>query len=73
VSLQPNTKLILKPGLKIEADEAVKNNFKIHVVEPKEGLYAIARKYKVTVQQLKEWNNLQSDDLKPGQQIKISK
>lgn len=73
VSLQPDTKLILKPGLKIEADEAVKNNFKIHVVEPKEGLYAIARKYKVTVQQLKEWNNLHSDDLKPGQQIKISK
>lgn len=72
-TLQPNTKLILKPGLKIEVDEAVKNNFKIHVVEPKEGLYAIARKYKVTVQQLKEWNSLQNDDLKPGQQIKISK
>lgn len=72
VSLQPNTKLFLKPGVKTISVETVNNNFKIHVVEPKEGLYAIARKYKVTVQQLKEWNKLQTEDLKPGQQIKIS-
>lgn len=72
VSIQPNTKLFLKPGLKTNSVKTVNNNFKIHVVEPKEGLYAIARKYKVTVQQLKEWNKLQTEDLKPGQQIKIS-
>jgi len=42
------------------------------MVTPKEGLFAIARKYNVTVQQLKDWNKLQTDELKPGQQIKIS-
>ena len=41
---------------------------RIHEVQPKEGLYAIAKKYQVTVQQLREWNNLTSDDLKIGQQ-----
>ena len=68
----PNTKLALKPGLKINTEETLKNNLKIHMVTPKEGLFAIARKYNVTVQQLKDWNKLQTDELKPGQQIKIS-
>jgi Mannosyl-glycoprotein endo-beta-N-acetylglucosaminidase/LysM domain len=46
---------------------------KTHLVAPKEGLYAIARIYKVTVQQLKEWNKLESDDLTIGQEIIVSK
>jgi LysM repeat protein len=36
-------------------------------------LYAIARTYNVTVQQLKEWNKLDSDNLKIGQEIIVSK
>ncbi|MFT3910497.1 MAG: glucosaminidase domain-containing protein [Ferruginibacter sp.] len=46
---------------------------RIHEVQPKEGLYAIARKYNITVQDLREWNNLTSDDLKIGQKLIISK
>ena len=46
---------------------------KKHTVAAKEGLYAIAQKYKVTVQQLKEWNKLVSDELKIGQELIISK
>ena len=41
----------------------------IHTVLAKEGLYSISKKYNVTIQQLKEWNNLQSDALRTGQQL----
>ena len=43
----------------------------IHNVKPKEGLYAIGRQYGVTVNELLEWNNLKSEALQVGQQIKI--
>jgi len=46
---------------------------KIHEVQPKEGLYSIAKNYQVSVQQLREWNNLSTDDLKIGQQLIVSK
>jgi LysM repeat protein len=43
-----------------------------HTVTAAETMYAISRKYGVTIQQLKEWNQLTSTDLKPGQVIFIS-
>lgn len=46
---------------------------KTYEVQPKEGLYAISKKYGVTVAQLKEWNNLADDNLKVGQQLIVSK
>ena len=49
------------------------NEVKMHSVEPKEGLYSISKKYGVTINQIREWNNLQSDNLKVGQQLIISK
>jgi LysM repeat protein len=64
-----NIKLFLQPGLK----EKVDTKTKVHRVERREGLYAIARKYNVTVQQLREWNNLESTDLRIGQEIIVSK
>lgn len=71
--IHTNTKLYLQPGLK----SATNNNEKIkpqtHLVAPKEGLYTIAKLYKVTVQQLKEWNKLDSDNLKIGQELIVSK
>jgi LysM repeat protein len=42
-----------------------------HTVEAKETLYSIANKYDITVQQLKEWNNLQSNELDIGQTIYV--
>ncbi len=63
------TKLILKPGVNIKTASLPQT----HLVQPKEGLYAISKKYNITVAQLKEWNNLSSDSLSIGQQLIISK
>ena len=46
---------------------------KVHAVQPKESLFAISKKYGVTVREIKEWNNLPDDNLKVGQQLIISK
>ncbi len=40
-----------------------------HTVEAGDSLYQIARKYNVSVKQLKEWNNLTSDFLQVGDKI----
>lgn len=47
--------------------------YKYHEVKPKEGLYSIAKLYKVTIVDLKLWNNLSSDQLKVGQKLIVSK
>lgn len=45
----------------------------VHVVQPKDTVYSIARKYEVGVDEVKKWNEMQSTDLKIGQQVKINK
>ena len=47
--------------------------FIFHTVQTKETAYAISKKYGVTVEDLMKWNNLQTIDLKIGQQIRIKK
>jgi flagellum-specific peptidoglycan hydrolase FlgJ len=71
--LNAGTKILLQPALQNELPKRDAAKPKVHVVGPKEGLYAIARTYKVTVQQLKEWNKLDSDNLRIGQEIIVSK
>ena len=68
-----NSRLFLKPGFITTENNTDEKKTRLHLVAPKEGLYAIARAYNVTVKQLKEWNNLATDDLKAGQQIIVSK
>lgn len=43
----------------------------IHVVRSGENLSVIAKKYKCSVSDLKEWNNLKSTTLKVGQKLKV--
>ncbi|RYZ48375.1 MAG: LysM peptidoglycan-binding domain-containing protein, partial [Chitinophagaceae bacterium] len=45
----------------------------VHVVQPKDTVFSIARKYEVGVDDVKKWNAMQSTDLKIGQQLKITK
>jgi LysM repeat protein len=44
----------------------------VHTVEAKETLFSIARQYGVTVQQIKEWNNLATEELKIGQKLLVA-
>jgi len=71
------TKLNLRPVANSQVlsneEKIISDVAKVHAVQPREGLYAISRKYGVTVSQIKEWNNLPDDNLKVGQQLIISK
>jgi len=49
------------------------DEYTTHVVQTKETLYAISRKYNVPVEKLKEWNRLASYELKKGQELIIYK
>lgn len=73
--LYPGTKLYLKSvnglGLDNKATTS-KTTVKYYEVQPKEGLYSIAKKNGVKVQQLMEWNNLTNDSLRIGQQLIVS-
>jgi LysM repeat protein len=56
-----------------EATEAfVGDEYEIHIVEPKETLRSIAKKYGVTVAQLKQWNKIAENELKPDMELIIS-
>jgi len=54
-------------------ETAVTNVAAIHVVALGETLYAISKKYNVTVDEIKQWNNLSSNDVSLGQELKVSK
>ena len=71
--LRPGTRIWLRPGHASIINVSKTSLTRIHQVKQKEGLYSISRQYNVSVQDLREWNQLSSDDLKPGQEIIIAK
>jgi LysM repeat protein len=50
----------------------IKNRKGAHTVAAKETMFSIARQYGITVQQLKDWNSLQSNELSIGQVLYVS-
>lgn len=85
-NIYPGTKILLRPQLAKDVSGQINSGdnsdvqtsfsageLKTHEVQPKESLYAISKKYNVSVNQLKEWNNLKDDSLKTGQHLIISK
>ncbi|GAA4831402.1 hypothetical protein GCM10023331_15810 [Algivirga pacifica] len=44
---------------------------KYHIVRKGDSLWEIAKKNGVTVSELKKWNNLKSNSLRPGQKLKV--
>ena len=74
--VEAGTKLYLqhaKPADFNTTKQDTETIIKYHTVQPKEGLYTISKKYGVTVLQLKEWNNLASNNLSVGQQLIVAK
>lgn len=45
----------------------------IHVVQPKETLYSISKKYEVSITDLQQWNSLTTAGLKEGMELIINK
>lgn len=61
--------IIEKPDVPVATPVA---NKKYHVVKRGDTLYGISRKYHVSVQQLKVWNNLKSNTIHKGRRLKVS-
>ncbi len=77
-TVQKGTRINLRPSAEVlpvpePMPVKARTTPRMHEVQPKEGLYSIARKYNITVDEIRTWNQLASDDLKPGQQLIITK
>ena len=42
-----------------------------HIVQPKETLYGLSKKYNVTVEQIQKWNSLPDANIKVGQKLVV--
>ncbi len=54
-------------------NSVVASEIQIHIVQPKETLYAISKKYEVSLTELQQWNHLTGTDLKEGMELIINK
>ena len=55
------------------AKSTTKKKMKVHEVSAGETLYSISRRYGLTVDQLREYNNIGKDTaIRPGQKLKLS-
>lgn len=69
------TKVYLKPTEQLDQTKinSIKSSGTIfYTVKAKDGLYGIAQKYNVSVEQLKYWNKLSNENLQIGQQLIVS-
>ena len=79
MKINPGLTEAIKPGQLIripvplheKKPEKENAKFFMHVVKPGETLYGIARKYSIEIQDIKKLNPGITDNLKPGQEIKI--
>ena len=73
-AIPAKTMIALRPGITLQQIEVPETQAKkFHEVLPREGLYAISKKYNVSVKDIKAWNNLADDQLRVGQQLIIIK
>jgi len=55
------------------AKTTTQNNVKIYTVKNGDSLWSISQKFPgVTVQKIKNWNDISSNKLKPGMKLKVS-
>ena len=61
-----------QPPAQAEQPDTPQPSGTVHIVQPGEGLYGIARQYGVTVDNLMTWNKLTDTALHPGQRLVVS-
>ncbi|MFL5772265.1 MAG: glucosaminidase domain-containing protein [Flavisolibacter sp.] len=72
--MPPVDKTVQQSALgKEQAEQSLNTATILHTVQPKETVYAIAKKYEVAMEEVLKWNGLQNTDLKTGQQLRINK
>lgn len=55
-------------GVSKADDEA----YEVHVVQPKQTLFALSKQYNVSIDELMQWNNLSGPDIKEGMELIVS-
>ena len=75
ISISKQQSYAEKPSQKPKpsAKKTNKPKAKTHLVKKGESLSVIAKKYKCSVNDLKKWNGLRNNNIKPGQRLKILK
>jgi D-alanyl-D-alanine carboxypeptidase (penicillin-binding protein 5/6) len=68
-TLQPRTSSSMASASKTKRPDPIKPI--IHRVRTGDTLYGIAKTHRCSISQLKSWNRIQRDVIKPGQQLKI--
>ncbi|MGC9150789.1 MAG: LysM peptidoglycan-binding domain-containing protein [Microbacter sp.] len=76
-TIQPGDEIVVKDGA-TTSGESTQSKEKVtrkivHRVHRGESIYSIAHAYHVTEKQIKEWNHLSSNEIKPGQKLIIRK
>jgi membrane-bound lytic murein transglycosylase D len=69
--IQAGQVLKLNDGSVMASSAPVKEKEIVHVVKSSETLYSVARKYGVTIQELKDWNGKTDSGLHVGERLKI--
>ncbi len=66
--------LVKIPYLRNKTKSAGSGNSGIafHIVKPSETLFSISRKYGISIDDLRRWNNLKSDALTPGMKLAVN-
>jgi membrane-bound lytic murein transglycosylase D len=57
--------------VKVLKGQATNTGFVVHKIRSGESLSTIARRYRVTIAELKRWNNLRSSNIVAGKTLKI--
>ncbi len=71
--LEVGQELIIVGKMEAQPIDFVRDGLTIHIVQAGEGLFAVARNYNVSIDDLVAWNNLETSVLNLGQQIIVSK
>ncbi len=62
---------LIQPGKKLKIKRA-SDQGGVHVVREGETLEAVAVKYDVSIEELRDWNHLTSNDIRPGRFLKVT-